>query len=95
MLRLGTDSQSCSFVAGDGKGSCCYGEVLAPGKQPNRVKARSFLCYWGVRELGMSCTVIAERLGMTQPGVSRAVQRGERLAESDNFEFIQDEKRIL
>lgn len=41
----------------------------------------------------MSCTVVAERLGMTQPGVSRAVQRGERLAESDNFEFIQDEER--
>ena len=95
MLRLGTDSQSCSFVADDGKGSCCYGEVLAPGKQPNRVKARSLLCYWRVRELGMSCTVIAERLGMTQPGVSKGLQREERLVESDNFEFIQDEKRIL
>ena len=53
---------------------------MAPGKQPNRSKARSLLCYWAVRELGMSCTVIAERLGMTQLGVSRAVQRGERLA---------------
>ena len=70
-------------------------EVLAPGKQPKRVKARSLLCYWAFRELRMSCTVVAERLGMTQPGVSKAVQRGEGLAERDNFEFIQGEERNL
>jgi REP element-mobilizing transposase RayT len=55
-------------------------EVLTPGKQPNRVKARSLLCYWAVRELGMSCTVVAEKLGMTQPGVSKAVERGKEMA---------------
>ena len=42
-----------------------------------------------------SCTVIAQRLGMTQAAVSRAVQCGEGLAERDNFEFIQDQERIL
>ncbi len=36
------------------------------------------------------CTVIAQRLGMMQPSISEAVQRGERLAERDNFEFIQE-----
>lgn len=34
------------------------------------------------------CKVIAQRLGMMQPGISGAVQRGERLAEKDNFEFV-------
>ncbi len=68
---------------------------LAPGKQPNQVRAGSLLCYWAVRELGMGCTVMGQRLSMTQPGVSKAVPRGEGLAERDNLKFIQDQERIL
>ena len=68
---------------------------MAWAKQPKRVKARSLLCYWAFRELRMSCTVVAEKLSMTQPDVSKAVQRGEGLAERDNFEFIQGEERNL
>lgn len=41
-----------------------------------------------------SCTVIVQRLGMTQPGASKAVQRGERLAERDNSEFVQEQERM-
>jgi hypothetical protein len=62
-------------------------DVLLPGKQADRVRARSLLCYWAVRELGMSCTAIGRRLGMTQPAVSRAVQRGEKLAKGEKLEF--------
>ena len=29
-------------------------EILSAGKYPQRVKARSLLCYWGARELGMT-----------------------------------------
>ncbi len=54
--------------------------VLTPSKQPRRVHARSLLCYWAIRDLGLSGTAVAARLGLTQPAVSRAVQRGERLA---------------
>ena len=28
--------------------------ILSPGKQPDRVMARSVLAYWAVRELGIS-----------------------------------------
>jgi hypothetical protein len=52
-------------------------EVLLSGKYPNRVAARSTLCYFLVRELGMTATAVAERLGMGQPAVSIAVSRGE------------------
>ena len=52
-------------------------EVLLPGKYPNRVAARSTLCYFLVRELGMTATAVADRLGMGQPGVSLAVRSGE------------------
>jgi len=56
-------------------------EILKPGNQPLRVKARSLVCYWAVRELGMSSTSVGKRLGVDQSTVSRAVVRGEKLAE--------------
>jgi putative transposase len=56
------------------------GEVWACGKQPRRVQARSLFCCWAVRELGFSATALAAKLNLTQSAVSRAVQRGEKLA---------------
>jgi putative transposase len=62
--------------------------VLTPGKQPDRVMARSVLAYWAVRELGISETATGKQLGLSQsathrqaqdPGASRAVQRGEQI----------------
>lgn len=52
-------------------------EILLPGKYPTRVAARSVLCYFLVRELGMTATAVAQRLGLGQPAVSIAVERGE------------------
>jgi hypothetical protein len=60
-------------------------EILQTGKQPLRVKARSLVCYWAVKELGMAGTEIAKILGLTQPAVSKAVQRGEKLALDNKF----------
>ncbi len=51
-------------------------EVLAPGKYASNVKARSLLCYWGTRELGMTTVERARRLNLAQPTVSQAVKRG-------------------
>jgi hypothetical protein len=55
-------------------------EILLPSKKRQRVRARSLLCFWAVKELGLSETLLAQKLGITQPSVSRAVQKGERLA---------------
>ena len=60
-------------------------EVVSAGKQPLRVKARSLLCFWAVRELGYTATAVGERLDISQPAVSMAVQRGERLAAAQNW----------
>jgi len=60
-------------------------EILRPGKQPDRVRARSLLCYWSVKELGMNGTAVAKLLGMVQSSVSRAVQRGEELALDNQY----------
>jgi len=55
-------------------------EVLSSSKQPRRVKARSLLCYWAVKELEIGGADIARRLKISQSAVSRAVARGERIA---------------
>jgi putative transposase len=63
-------------------------DVLAPGKYPGIVVARSVFCYWAVRVLGMTATAVAKKLGMTQPGVSVAVQRGERIVNEWDLKLI-------
>jgi REP element-mobilizing transposase RayT len=55
-------------------------EIWKPGNQPLRVKARSLVCYFAVRELGLSGTAVGKQLGLCQSAVSRAAARGERLA---------------
>ena len=55
-------------------------EILLPTKQRHRVMARSLLCFWTVRELKLSSIAVADRMGITQPAVSRLAQRGEKLA---------------
>jgi REP-associated tyrosine transposase len=55
--------------------------IFRPGNQPLRVKARSLVCYWAVRELAMSGISVGGRLSLGQPAVSRAVVRGEKLAQ--------------
>lgn len=52
-------------------------EIFRPGKYRNRVAARSVLCYFLVRDLGMTATAVAERFRISQPAVSIAVARGE------------------
>ena len=62
--------------------------VWKKGKHPKTVKARSLLCYWGVRELGISATELARRIGITQPAISQSVKRGETIAKENGFELI-------
>ncbi|GFO55460.1 hypothetical protein GMSM_24670 [Geomonas sp. Red276] len=57
-------------------------QLFIPGKQPEMVQARSLLCYWATREGGIPETLLAKKLGVNQSSISRAVGRGERIAES-------------
>jgi putative transposase len=63
-------------------------EVVAAGRQRHRVTARSLLCFWGVRELGLPLTDLARRLGLSPPGVSYAVQRGEGMVRENHYELV-------
>ncbi len=60
-------------------------EVLRPGRYRNTVKARSILCYWAARELGMSTIELSKRLFVSQPTVSQSVKRGEKIVKDERF----------
>lgn len=54
-------------------------EITRSGRYSRRVEARSVLCYWASRELGMSTITLSKHLGISQPTVSQSIRRGERL----------------
>lgn len=65
-----------------------YEDVWGKGKHPQTVKARSLLCYWSVRELGISATKLARRIGISQPAISQSVKRGEAIAKENGLKLI-------
>ncbi|MBU0735519.1 MAG: transposase, partial [Proteobacteria bacterium] len=60
-------------------------EVFSKGRQDRKVKARSLLCFWAARDLGMSHTVLAKKLEMSLAGVGFSVERGESIAKKGNY----------
>ena len=63
-------------------------EIWAPGKERKRVKARSLLCYWAVRDLGMSMAELSRRLNLSLSGVSFSVKRGEKIAQDNGYKLM-------
>jgi hypothetical protein len=59
--------------------------IWGPGKERNRVNARSLLCYWAVRDLGISMAELSRRLGLSPSGVSQPVRRGEKLVQGKAY----------
>ncbi len=45
-------------------------------------------CYWVSCELGLSQVWLARRLGISQPAVSSAVERGRKVAEEKNYTLV-------
>ena len=62
--------------------------IYSKGRRKIQVAARSLLCYWAVRELGLTATELAKRLGQTQPAVSYAVIRAEQMAKERNYNLV-------
>ena len=62
-------------------------EVWSAGKYRHIVKARSLLCYWAARELGVSMASIAKILNLSPAAVTQSVERGERLVKENNYHF--------
>jgi len=64
--------------------------VWEKSRRPMVVEARDLLCYWASKELMMSKTDLAKRLNLTQPAVSIAVRRGEKIARESQYELMGD-----
>jgi hypothetical protein len=64
-------------------------KAFSSGKNRLTVRARSLLCYWAVRECGMSMASLARRLGLSNTAISQSVTRGERIAKESGFALLQ------
>jgi putative transposase len=60
-------------------------EVLREGRFVRTVAARSVLCYWANRELGISTVELARRLNIAQSTVTQSVERGEKVVSEKQF----------
>ena len=62
--------------------------IYSKGRRKIQAAARSLLCYWAVRELGLTATELAKRLGVTQPAVGYAVSHGKRIAKERHYSLV-------
>jgi len=65
-------------------------ELWVKGKYPHIVQARSLLCYWAVRELGMRMSELSHKLKLSEPAVSLSVKRGMKIAEENQYLLLDD-----
>ena len=63
-------------------------EIWKAGKARSRVAARSLLCFWAARELGISMSELSRKLDLSLSAVSQSVARGEKLAEIHGYKLL-------
>ena len=64
-------------------------DIYAKGRYRRIVEARSLLCYWAVRELGISMSALARKLGISVTSVSVSVSRGRMIAKEKRLDLIE------
>ena len=52
------------------------------------IKAKSLLCHWAARDLGIGMAQIARRLNLSLAGVSQSVKRGETIVQQKGYNLI-------
>jgi REP element-mobilizing transposase RayT len=63
------------------------GEVWAPGRYKHLVTARSLICYWAVRELGVSQVSLARRFNISEVAISKSVRRGAEIVKREGYDL--------
>ena len=64
------------------------GAVNRLGGYLDTVKARSVLCYWAARELGINTRELSKRLVISPPTASQSVRRGEKVVADKWLKFV-------
>jgi len=62
--------------------------VWQQGKYKHLATARSLICYWAVRELGMSTVQLARKFKISDVAVGKSVKRGAGIAEKEGYRLI-------
>jgi putative transposase len=68
-----------------------FKELLTGGKQRRTVQARSVLCYWGTRELGMSAVEISKKLNIASSTASESATRGRQIVEKQGLKLLDED----
>jgi REP element-mobilizing transposase RayT len=68
-----------------------FKQFLIGGKQRRTVAARSVLCYWGTRELGMSAVEISKKLNIASSTASESVARGRQIVEEQRLKLLDED----
>lgn len=63
-------------------------DVWLEGKYKRLVTARSLLCFWAVRELGINMIALARRLNISDVAVGKSVKRGADIVKKEGYELI-------
>jgi REP element-mobilizing transposase RayT len=62
--------------------------IFSPGKDRSRVRARSLLCYWANRELGITLADLSRRTRISLSSISMSVHRGEQIVETEGYSLL-------
>ena len=63
-------------------------DVWAKGKYQRIVDARSLLCYFAVRELGLSMASLSGNLDISMPSVGDSVKREQKISVEKGFNLL-------
>jgi len=66
--------------------------IFSPGKNRTIVRARSLLCFWAARELGISLAELSCRTRISQSSISTSVYRGEQIVEGEGYSLSKELK---
>ncbi|CAB1057821.1 hypothetical protein D1BOALGB6SA_2576, partial [Olavius sp. associated proteobacterium Delta 1] len=69
-----------------------FNELLTGGKQRRMVQARSVLCYWGMRELGISAVSISKKLNIASSTASESAMKGRQIVEEHALKLMEEDK---
>ena len=66
--------------------------IFSPGKDRSRVRARSLLCFWAARELGITLAELSRRTRISLSSISTSVHRGEQIVEKEGYSLLNEIK---
>ena len=71
-----------------------FDDLMTSGKQRRAVQARSVLCYWGTRELGLSAVWISKKLNIASSTASESAMRGRQIIDEHGWKLLEEDKSV-